>query len=64
MTDIWGDIPYSEANQGTDNFTPKYDRQQDVYNGLFADLTAANDMMAPGGGGYGSADPIYAGDAT
>jgi hypothetical protein len=63
MTDIWGDIPYSEANQGTDNFTPKYDRQQDVYNGLFADLTAANDMMTPGGG-YGSADPIYGGDAT
>ncbi|HET7550782.1 MAG TPA: SusD/RagB family nutrient-binding outer membrane lipoprotein [Gemmatimonadaceae bacterium] len=64
MTDIWGDIPYSEANQGTDNFTPKYDRQQDIYNGLFADLTAANDMLTPGGEGYGSADPIYNGDAT
>lgn len=64
MTDIWGDIPYSEANQGTDNFTPKYDRQEDIYNGLFNDLTAANDMMTPSGGGYGSADPIYAGDAT
>ena len=64
MTDIWGDIPYSEANQGTDNFTPKYDRQQDIYNGLFADLTAANDMLTAGGTGYGSADPIYNGDAT
>lgn len=64
MTDIWGDIPYSEANQGTDNFTPKYDSQEDVYNGLFTDLTAADAMMAPGGGGYGSADPIYSGDAT
>ena len=64
MTDIWGDIPYSEANKGTDNFTPKYDRQQDVYNGLFADLTAASDMLAAGGSGYGSADPIYGGDAA
>jgi hypothetical protein len=64
MTDIWGDIPYSEANQGTDNFTPKYDRQQDIYNGLFTDLTAANDMMTMSGDGYGSADPIYVGDAT
>jgi hypothetical protein len=64
MTDIWGDIPYSEANQGTDNFTPKYDSQQDIYNGLFADLTAANDMLTPGGAGYGTADPVYSGDAT
>ena len=64
MTDIWGDIPYSEANQGTANFTPKYDRQQDIYNGLFSDLTAASDMLTPGGAGYGSADPIYNGDAT
>lgn len=64
MTDIWGDIPYSEANQGTDNFTPKYDRQQDIYNGLFTDLTAANDMMTAGGEGYGSADPVYEGDAA
>ena len=64
MTDIWGDIPYAEANQGTANFTPRYDSQQDVYNGLFTDLTAANDMLTAGGDGYGSADPIYSGDAT
>lgn len=64
MTDIWGDIPYSEANQGTVNFTPKYDSQQDVYNGLFADLTAASEMLAPGGATYGTADLIYDGDAA
>ncbi|HEY9515514.1 MAG TPA: SusD/RagB family nutrient-binding outer membrane lipoprotein [Gemmatimonadaceae bacterium] len=64
MTDIWGDIPYSEANQGTANFTPKYDSQQDIYSGLFADLTAASGMIVPGGAGYGSADPIYSGDAA
>jgi hypothetical protein len=64
MTDIWGDIPYADANQGTANFTPKYDRQEDVYNGLFTDLTAASTMLAGGGAGYGSADPIYSGDAA
>jgi hypothetical protein len=61
MTDIWGDIPYSEANSGVDNFTPKYDSQQDIYNGLFADLKSASDMITAGGG-YGSADLIYGGD--
>ena len=38
LTDIYGDVPYSEALQGksTGNVTPKYDKQQDIY-------------MAPGG---------------
>jgi hypothetical protein len=63
MTDIWGDIPYSEANQGTVNFTPKYDSQKSVYDGILSDLTSANDLMASAGAGYGSADPIYQGDA-
>ena len=64
MTDVWGDIPYSEANKGADGFTPKYDSQQDVYNGIFADLKSANDMLASGGSGpnYGNADLIYGGD--
>src|SRR4030042_4702259 len=34
LTDIWGDIPYSEALQGFDidgTLTPKYDKQSDIY---------------------------------
>ena len=62
MTDIWGDIPYSEANRGTDDFTPAYDSQQQIYAGLFSDLTAASGMIVPGGEGYAGADPIYGGD--
>ncbi len=32
LTDMWGDIPYSESVQGIDNnFTPKYDTQQSIY---------------------------------
>lgn len=34
LTDLYGDIPYSEALQGVANTTPKYDRQQDVYAAL------------------------------
>lgn len=42
MTDRWGDIPYSDALKGKDNFTPKYDKQQDIYNSLFTLLDEAN----------------------
>jgi hypothetical protein len=40
VTDRWGDVPYSEANQ-IGNITPKYDKQQDIYNDLFKELTEA-----------------------
>ncbi len=36
VTDRWGDIPYSEALQGADNFTPVYDTQESIYQNLFA----------------------------
>lgn len=41
MTDRWGDIPYSKALQGSDNFTPEYDKQQSIYTDLFKELTEA-----------------------
>lgn len=62
MTDTWGDIPYSEANQGASNITPAYDPQEDIYAGILATLNQANDMMATATEDYGSADPIYGGD--
>lgn len=34
-TDLWGDVPYSEALQGqTGNFTAKYDSQEDILNSI------------------------------
>lgn len=35
VTDRWGDVPYSEALQGADNFTPAYDTQESIYSNLF-----------------------------
>lgn len=33
-TDLWGDIPYSEALQGdNDLFQPRFDKQEDIYKG-------------------------------
>ncbi|TKB96690.1 SusD/RagB family nutrient-binding outer membrane lipoprotein [Pedobacter cryophilus] len=34
LTDLYGDVPYSEALQGKfEIFSPKYDKQEDIYNG-------------------------------
>jgi hypothetical protein len=68
MTDLWGDIPYSEALAGDvgGSLTPKYDAQKDVYYGILATLTTASSAMKGGltaaDPGLGSGDPIYKGD--
>lgn len=33
MVDLWGDIPYSEALKGDVNPAPRFDRDEDIYNG-------------------------------
>ncbi len=33
-TDIWGDIPYSQAFQGIAELAPTYDKQADIYNDI------------------------------
>ncbi|OKL40396.1 SusD/RagB family nutrient-binding outer membrane lipoprotein [Pontibacter flavimaris] len=60
ITDRWGDVPYSEALKGDDNFTPKYDTQEAIYNNLFQLLEEANSMVVPG---KISNDIVYGGDA-
>ena len=67
-TDVWGDVPYSEALRGDDptgTILPKYDSQKDIYTGIFADLAKAVTDMDAGAGtpGLGVADPIYSGNA-
>ena len=48
MTDRWGDIPYTEALQGKENFTPRYDPQQSIYTSLFALLKQAQGEIVAG----------------
>jgi hypothetical protein len=66
MTNMWGDIPFSEANKGDSGvIAPKYDTQKVIYDSLLKNLADADAMMgASGGAGYGSQDPVYAGDAA
>lgn len=67
MTDLWGDIPYTEANSGDKGaaaLTPKYDSQQTIYDSLFAAYAKSATLLKSAGTGYGDADPIYGGNAT
>ena len=60
-TDCYGDVPYSEAAQGkTGLLFPKYDTQEEVYNGLLKDLAEANTIL--NGALNVSGDLVYNGD--
>lgn len=61
MTDRWGDIPYSEALKGSANFTPKYDKQQDIYTALFKEFKDAAAQIQPTQTGVGG-DILFHGD--
>lgn len=53
MTDLWGDIPFSEALKGADNLSPNYDKGSDIY-------TAAHKLLDEGITLMGT-DPLKAG---
>lgn len=65
VTDIWGDIGYSEALKGRDPDAPltvSYDTQEQVYDALLDETAAAAAMIDPDGLTIGNADLIYDGD--
>ena len=47
MTDALGDIPYSQVGK---SLTPAYDKQEDIYKGMIAELKAAKNQFAFTGG--------------
>ena len=65
MTDMYGDVPYSEANQGyyTQNYKPKYDTQKDIYYNMLAELEDATAKLDAAKGAV-AADIIYGGDVA
>ena len=64
-TDIWGDIPYSEALKAkTDEiFTPAYDTQKEVYATLISDLETANTLLNSSTAAV-KGDIVFDGDLT
>lgn len=64
LTDVAGDIPYSEALKGKANLTPKYDTQKDIYTDMLNKLDAAASALDPSKPSFGNADLFYKGDVT
>lgn len=65
LSSLWGDVPYSEAFQGSENLNPKYDSQKLVYetiqnllNSAIADLNLPAGEVSPA-----AVDLYYGGDA-
>ena len=66
VTDVWGDIPYSQALQGfsiTGTLTPAYDTQASIYADLLVQLEDANTALgATTSTNFGAGDLIFGGD--
>jgi hypothetical protein len=65
-TDIYGDVPYSEAGLGFINGTykPKYDKQSDIYPMMLSELETAIGQLDVSKASFGSADVMYGGDVV
>lgn len=60
MVDLFGDVPFSEANIGVDNLNPKTDPGADVYAGAIALLDEAiADLAKPSASFPGNQDLFY-----
>lgn len=64
VTDLYGDIPYSEAGQGylSNNWFPAYDSQKDIYANMLSELEAAASQLNAAAENPGAQDIIYNGD--
>ena len=63
LVDLYGDVPFTEANLGTEDLAPKYDNDESVYSGVFNLLDEGvakfemNSILSPEGD-----DLFYEGD--
>ncbi|MDT3403836.1 SusD/RagB family nutrient-binding outer membrane lipoprotein [Mucilaginibacter terrae] len=67
LTDTYGDVPFSQAGSARDslNYTPKFDRQRDIYLDIFNKLEEANTRLAKGSNvTSGNGDPVFGGNAA
>lgn len=63
ITDFYGSIPYTEANQGIEgNFFPAYDNQSFIYADMLNELEEATAAMTTPDASFTNADMIYEGD--
>jgi hypothetical protein len=64
LTDLYGDIPYSQAAQGYDQaiYKPVYDAQKDIYADMLKELDEAAKSLDAAKTTFGAADLIYGGN--
>lgn len=64
VTDMYGDVPYTEAGQGYINqiHKPKYDKQSDIYPDMLAKLEAAINQFDTSKSTFGVNDVLYGGN--
>lgn len=62
LTDIYGNVPYTQALKGASNATPAYDSQQKIYASLIDTLESASNALT-GQTAFTSGDVFYNGDA-
>ncbi|MEX2512713.1 MAG: SusD/RagB family nutrient-binding outer membrane lipoprotein [Cyclobacteriaceae bacterium] len=62
MTDVYGDLPYTEAIGAKEGINyPKFDRQDVIYDGILADLEEANQLLGSSSEGV-EGDILFQGD--
>jgi hypothetical protein len=64
ITDLYGDIPYSQAAKGYTNtiYMPAYDEQKNIYADILKELNEAATSFSAGKPTFSAADMIYNGD--
>ncbi len=64
LTDLYGDIPYTEAGKGLKekNYTPVYDEQPAIYADMFKELEQAIAAFDPAQPTFGTSDLMYNGN--
>ena len=64
LTDLYGDVPYSEAGKGVTEgiVMPVYDPQQEIYADMLSELQAAAEQLDGSQPSFGTGDLIYQGD--
>lgn len=63
-TELWIDVPASQAGKGVENTQPSYDTQKDVYTSVLADLESANELLIGNVAFVGGGDVLFGGDIT
>lgn len=65
LTDLYGDMPYTEAFKRELNLSPKYDKGEDIYKASIADLESAVQLINSGAGtSPAGVDVVFGGTMT